>query len=62
MNIIFGTNDAEQLKEKYIVLELDTIAIRNSDPIVAARQKKFRNMAQCYTEGWWNCRQDDCRE
>ena len=35
MNIIFGTKEAEQLKEKYIVLELDTITIRNSDPIVA---------------------------
>ena len=35
MNIIFGTNEAEQLREKYIVLELDTIAIQNREPIVA---------------------------
>ena len=35
MHIIFGTDEAEQLKEKYIVLELDTITIRNSTPIVA---------------------------
>ena len=35
MNIIFGTTEAEQLKEKYIVLELDTISIRGSKPIIA---------------------------
>lgn len=35
MNIIFGTTEADQLKEKYIVLELDTITIRNSAPITA---------------------------
>lgn len=33
MNIIFGTSEAEELKKKYIVLELDTITIRGSNPI-----------------------------
>lgn len=33
MNIIFGTNEAEQLSEKYIVLELDTVTIKSSNPI-----------------------------
>jgi hypothetical protein len=33
MNIIFGTSEAEKLDDKYIVLELDTITIRNSAPI-----------------------------
>ena len=35
MNIILGQSDAEKLSEKYIVLELDTITIKNSTPIVA---------------------------
>jgi hypothetical protein len=33
MNIIFGTNEAEKLSEKYTLLELDTITIGNSNPI-----------------------------
>ena len=33
MNIIFGISEAEELKKKYIVLELDTITIRSSKPI-----------------------------
>ena len=33
MNIIFGKQEVEQLEEKYIVLELDTITIRSSNPI-----------------------------
>jgi hypothetical protein len=33
MNIIFGTSEAEELDDKYIVLELDTITIKNSTPI-----------------------------
>ena len=33
MNIIFGKKEVEQLEEKYIVLELDTITIRSSNPI-----------------------------
>lgn len=33
MNIIFGTKEAEKLKEKYIVIELDTITIKSSTPI-----------------------------
>ena len=33
MNIIFGTAEAQSLSDKYIVLELDTITIRNSTPI-----------------------------
>ena len=33
MNIIFGTSEAEQLSEKYIVLELDTVTIKSSTPI-----------------------------
>lgn len=32
MNIIFGEQEAQQLKNKYIVLELDTITIKNSAP------------------------------
>lgn len=35
MHIIFGTSEADKLKEKYIVLELDTIDIQNNGPIVA---------------------------
>jgi hypothetical protein len=35
MNIILGTKEAEKLDEKYIVLELDTVTIKNSTPIVA---------------------------
>lgn len=33
MNIIFGAKEAEQLKDKYIVLELDTVTIRSSNPV-----------------------------
>ena len=33
MNIIFGTQEADQLKKKYIVLELDTITIKGGSPI-----------------------------
>ena len=32
LNIIFGTNEAKQLSDKYIVLELDTVTIRGSTP------------------------------
>jgi len=35
MNIIFGKQEAEKLDEKYIVLELDTITIKSSEPITA---------------------------
>lgn len=35
MNIIFGTSEVEQLREKYIVLELDTVTIKSSKPITA---------------------------
>jgi hypothetical protein len=35
MNIIFGTNEMTKLHEKYIVLELDTVTIKSSDPITA---------------------------
>lgn len=35
MNIIFGNNDVEQLRDKYIVLELDTVTIKSSKPITA---------------------------
>lgn len=35
MNIIFGTSEAEKLNDKYIVLELDTITIKNGAPITA---------------------------
>ena len=35
MNIIFGTDEAEKLHGKYIVLELDTVTIRSSNPITA---------------------------
>lgn len=35
MNIILGTHEAKKLDDKYIVLELDTITINTSDPIVA---------------------------
>ena len=35
MNIILGKSDAEKLDEKYIVLELDTVTIKSSAPIVA---------------------------
>jgi hypothetical protein len=31
MNIIFGTDNAEKLSEKYIVLELDTFRFKDSD-------------------------------
>jgi hypothetical protein len=34
MNIIFGNNEVEQLRDKYIVLELDTITIKSSNPII----------------------------
>jgi hypothetical protein len=34
MNIIFGNNEVEQLRDKYIVLELDTITIKSSKPII----------------------------
>lgn len=33
MNIIFGTSEAQKLSDKYIVLELDTIRIRDGNPI-----------------------------
>ena len=33
MNIIFGTKEADQLRDKYIVLELDTVTIRGSTPV-----------------------------
>lgn len=33
MNIIFGDKEAKELSKKYIVLELDTVTIRNSTPI-----------------------------
>lgn len=33
MNIIFGNNEIEQLRDKYIVLELDTVTIKSSSPI-----------------------------
>jgi len=33
MNIIFGTAEATKIQEKYIVLELDMITIKSSDPI-----------------------------
>ena len=33
LNIIFGTNEAKQLSDKYIVLELDTVTIRGSTPV-----------------------------
>lgn len=35
MNIIFGKQEADQLNDKYIILELDTISIRDSAPITA---------------------------
>lgn len=35
MNIIFGNNELEQLRDKYIVLELDTVTIKSSKPITA---------------------------
>jgi hypothetical protein len=35
MNIIFGNNEVEQLRDKYIVLELDTVTIKSSKPITA---------------------------
>ena len=35
MNIIFGTSTAEELSNKHAVLELDTITIGNSTPIIA---------------------------
>ena len=35
MNIILGTADAEKLTDKYTVLELDTITIKSSTPIIA---------------------------
>jgi hypothetical protein len=33
LNIIFGDKEAQQLSEKYIVLELDTVTIRGSKPV-----------------------------
>jgi hypothetical protein len=33
LNIIFGTREAQQLSDKYIVLELDTVTIRDSAPV-----------------------------
>jgi len=35
LNIIFGNNELEQLRDKYIVLELDTVTIKSSKPITA---------------------------
>ena len=35
MNIILGKENADPLKDKYIVLELDTITIGDSEPITA---------------------------
>jgi hypothetical protein len=32
LNIIFGKQEADELRKKYIVLELDTITIKNSAP------------------------------
>jgi hypothetical protein len=32
LNIIFGTQEAEQLRKKYIVLELDTVTIKSGNP------------------------------
>ena len=36
MNIIFGKENAERLKEKYTVLELDTVKFGNTDSAVIA--------------------------
>jgi hypothetical protein len=36
MNIIFGKENAERLKEKYTVLELDTIKFGNTDSAATA--------------------------
>ena len=35
MNIIFGKSQAEALKNKFIILELDTLKIGNSAPITS---------------------------
>jgi hypothetical protein len=35
LNIIFGNNEIEKLRDKYIVLELDTVTIKSSKPITA---------------------------
>lgn len=35
MNIIFGSQEAEKLSDKHIVLELDTITMGSSTPITA---------------------------
>jgi hypothetical protein len=35
LNIIFGTNEVIKLQDKYIVLELDTVTIKSSNPITA---------------------------
>lgn len=35
MNIIFGTTEVVKLQDKYIVLELDTVTIKSSNPITA---------------------------
>ena len=35
MNIIFGIDEANKLQKKYIVLELDTVAVQGSNPITA---------------------------
>ena len=44
MNIILGKSDADLLKDKYIVLELDTITIRGSNPIIAYCVVESENM------------------
>jgi hypothetical protein len=33
MNIIFGTKEADLLKTRYIILELDTVTIKSSNPL-----------------------------
>jgi len=33
MNIIFGTKEADLLRTRYVILELDTVTIKSSNPI-----------------------------
>jgi hypothetical protein len=35
LNIILGKTDTEKLGDKYVILELDTVTIKSSAPIVA---------------------------
>ena len=72
MNIIFGAKEAEQLNDKYIVLELDTVTIRGSAPVPVyclienmpleelSKAEKFKKLHSDLMENYRNRNWDFC--